>query len=88
MNKRIKELVDQAKTSVPAGSNPTEWLEQFHVKFTELVVQECIDIVKPTEHHRAWAQSYLGDVDGLELLDSKVDMLRKHFSEQRAGEEK
>jgi hypothetical protein len=48
-------------------------------KFAELIVQECIDIVKPTQHHEAFAQGYLGDVDGLELLDGKVKQIQKHF---------
>ena len=48
-------------------------------KFAELIVRECIDIVKPTQHHEAWAQSYLGGVDGLELLDSRVEKIKQHF---------
>jgi hypothetical protein len=48
-------------------------------KFAELIVKECIDIVKPTQHHEAFAQRYLGDVDGLELLDGKVKQIQKHF---------
>ena len=48
-------------------------------KFSALIVQECINIVAPTSHHNAWAQSYLGGVDGLELLDSKIRDIKKHF---------
>ena len=48
-------------------------------KFAELIVAECVAVVKPTQHHEVWAQSYLGGVDGLELLDSKVKEIKKHF---------
>jgi hypothetical protein len=48
-------------------------------KFAELIVAECINIVKPTQHHEVWAQSYLGGVDGLELLNSKITNIKQHF---------
>ena len=65
MNQRLKELWNR--------SNHDEEV------FAELIVRECIDIVKPTQHHEAWAQSYLGGVDGLELLDSRVEKIKQHF---------
>jgi len=48
-------------------------------RFAELIVQECLSIVEPTSHHQAFAPSYLGDVEGLELLESKVKQIRQHF---------
>ena len=72
MNQRIKELKQQAGIDF----NPDqEGLDLF----AELIVQECIDIVKPTQHHEAWAQSYLGGVDGLELLEDKCSKIKQHF---------
>ena len=54
--------------------------EQFDPdRFAELIVQECIDLVRPTSHHEVWAQSYLGGVDGLELLHSKVVLIKQYF---------
>jgi hypothetical protein len=44
-----------------------------------LVIKECIEVVKPTQHHEAWAPSYLGGVDGLELLDGKIKIIKTHF---------
>jgi len=52
---------------------------QLMEKFAELIVGECVDVVKPTQHHEVWAQSYLGEVDGLDLLYSKVKDIKKHF---------
>jgi len=52
-------------------------------RFAELIVQECVNIVEPTSHHQAFAQSYLGDVDGLELLDGKVKQIRQHFGVEK-----
>ena len=48
-------------------------------EFAELIVQECIKQVEPTQHHEVWAQSYLGGVDGLDLLYSKIKDIKKHF---------
>jgi hypothetical protein len=42
MNKeRIKELVDQAKNSVPAGLEPMEWINIHHEKFAELLLADA-----------------------------------------------
>lgn len=48
-------------------------------KFAELIIRECIGIVNPTQHHEMWAQSYLGGVDGLDLLYGKVKAIKEHF---------
>ena len=58
-----------------AGLNAQQDLE----KFAELIVAECVKQVKPTQHHEVWAQSYLGGVDGLDLLYSKIKDIKKHF---------
>ena len=51
--------------------------------FAKLIVRECIDIVKPTSHHEAWAQGYLGGVGGLDLLNDKCNKIKKHFGVER-----
>ena len=51
--------------------------------FAELIVEECLGIVKPTPDHEVWAQSYLGGVDGLELLEDKVKKIKQHFGVKR-----
>jgi hypothetical protein len=84
MNDKIRELAEQAEIDyelreeiarVPVWIGTDEELE----KFAQLIVAECINIVKPTQHHAVWAQSYLGGVDGLELLDSKAKEIKQHF---------
>jgi len=75
MNERIKEL--SIKAGFPEWSNHA--IEFELGQFAELIVQECINIVRPTQHHEAFAQGYLGDVDGLELLDGKVKQIKQHF---------
>jgi hypothetical protein len=72
----MKQLVKELKQQAGIDFNPDqEGLDLF----AELIVRECIDIVKPTQHHEAWAQSYLGGVDGLDLLYSKIKDIKKHF---------
>ena len=82
MNERVKQLAEQAdlgwtiqRASLQGDSTDLKSLN----KFAELIVKECIGIVEPTDHHEVWAQSYLGGVDGLDLLYSKVNEIKKHF---------
>jgi hypothetical protein len=78
MNERIKQLAEQAGFR----SNPDIYdrNQSFDInKFAELIVRECLSIVEPTQHHQAFAPSYLGDVEGLELLENKVTQIKKHF---------
>ena len=51
MNELIQRLVDQAKESVPAGLQPSEWLEVYHEKFAELIIKECADISDASFHN-------------------------------------
>ena len=75
MNERLKELMLEAGYAAPELAGRAN-------KLAELIVRECIDIVKPTGHHEVWAQSYLGGVDGLELLENKVEKIRAHFGDK------
>jgi hypothetical protein len=83
MNEKIKQLAEQAGALLSPGYNVEYTVK--HVdsdvldKFAELIVRECIAVVTPTQHHEVWAQSYLGGVDGLDLLYSKVKDIKKHF---------
>jgi len=43
MSKRIQELADQAKKSVPRhGLSPDKWIEVYNEKLAELVVRESV----------------------------------------------
>ena len=76
MNNKIRQLAEQAgysKDFLAIG------LPNNMEKFAELIVRECIKQVEPTQHHQVWAQSYLGGVDGLDLLSSKIKDIKQHF---------
>ena len=45
--------------------------------FYRAVVTECIEAIKPTEYHEAYAQNFLGEFEGLELLHLRVGILKK-----------
>jgi len=81
MNQRIKELALQCGAWHQVYDEQRFMINgKFNVeKFTELVIKECIEVVKPTQHHEAWAPSYLGGVDGLELLNGKIKIIKTHF---------
>jgi hypothetical protein len=92
MTEKIQKLAEHAGAWFPQGYPSAEggdeaWKNSVIfekadlVKFTQLIVQECIDIVKPTQHHEAHAQSYLGGMEGLELLDQKIQDIRQHLGE-------
>jgi hypothetical protein len=74
MNEQVQKLAEQAELNATLLFNKDK-LE----KFAALIITECIDIVKPTGHHEVWAQSYLGGVDGLDLLYSKIKDIKRHF---------
>ena len=44
MNERIRQLAEQAKASVPAGLDVSEWIEKYNEIFAELIVSECADL--------------------------------------------
>jgi len=79
MNERIKLLEQQCWSHRVDGTLVDGQLHFDTQKFAELIVRECMGIVKPTSHHEAFAQGYMGDVDGLDLLYSKVKQIREHF---------
>ena len=41
----IRELAEQAKTSVPAGLLVDEWIAKYNQIFAELIIEECISSV-------------------------------------------
>ena len=79
MNERIKQLADEARIKPMGSSWAYRLSDEFEEKFAELIVRECLIIVEPTQHHQAFAQGYLGDVEGLELLDNKAKQIKEHF---------
>jgi len=53
MNERIRELYEQARLhaqTVNADLDPQGWMDEYHKKFAELIVQECLDIVNRHEY--------------------------------------
>ena len=78
-NKLLRQFERESKLEIFGLGARREIWERALEKYAELIVWECIDIVKPTQHHEAFAQGYLGDVDGLELLNGKVKQIREHF---------
>lgn len=82
MNEQIRQLVLKA-----GGRNSYSFSEtqpwKFSVseveKFAELIVQECITLIEPSQYHRAYPDNMLGSYDGLELLDQRVYRIKQHF---------
>ena len=72
MNERLKELMLEAGYAAPEIAGRAK-------RLADLIIKDCIGIVEPTQHHEVWAQSYLGGVDGLDLLSSKIKDIKKHF---------
>lgn len=47
MNKRIQELAEQARASVPPGLVVEEWIQVYNIKLGELIVRECCIALNP-----------------------------------------
>ena len=70
---KIQELAAQAKLHMVSEPRLQE--------FAQLIVAECIKIVEPTEYHVIYAQSFLGEFEGLELLQLRVEALERFKNE-------
>ncbi len=71
MNKRIKELIEQATESkgfLTAGDSvPPLPVKEFNKeKFAELIVRECIDCLKPLSRNHS-------------MVGAAIDTIREHF---------
>lgn len=81
MNKQLLELAAKAGIDTEAwrtypGGFPRE--DYFVMKkFAELIVQECISRVEPSEYHYAYPDNVLGSYEGLRLLEQRVCRLRE-----------
>ncbi len=75
MNERLSELMRSRGLHKHISEDCEHRMEMLY----NIIVQECIDIVKPTEHHEVWAEDYVGGLEGLELLDNRVAKLKEHF---------
>lgn len=61
MNKRIQELADQAKLSIPQGMyEPDVWIQEYNRRFAELIVNECIDIAYQEGDNVAYLALHFG----------------------------
>ena len=64
MNKRIKELVEQAKayatnsTKDYTGDEPIGFMDYYTEKFAELIVRECIGVA---DHSNVTGKSIIGE---------------------------
>jgi hypothetical protein len=59
MNERIRELAEQAKTSVPAGLLVNEWIDKYNEIFAQLIVRECISCVG-SQADKAYLKKHFG----------------------------
>ena len=77
MNERIRQLAEQAKTSVPAGLLVNEWIDKYNEIFAELIVRECYDHCKDQLMDKSLAEEA-----GLDYNDGVMDCaigLKQHF---------
>ena len=76
MNERIKQLAEQARLhaqTVNADLDPKGWMDEYHKKFAELIVRECLDIVNRHEYsyHEA------------DPLWETAQLIKEHFGVER-----
>jgi len=67
MNERIQELYREAEKSVAFLSNSKESKQLIiREKFAELIVRECIDVMKQNDYHGEWLGERIKEHFGVE----------------------
>ena len=85
MNERIKALLLNERNKFVNGvteSNNKIYIhgsEENLEKFAELIVKECVKIVRPNSYSRAYPDNMIGGEDGVRLLDIVADQIEEHF---------
>ncbi len=80
MNSKFQSLVDELESQAYEISRQHDGLVPtgaFVVNFAKLVAERVLQSMEPTQAHQAYAQSYLGGVDGLEMLETKIAQARE-----------
>ena len=52
MNERIRELYEQARLhakTIDSDLDPQGWMDEYHKKFAELIIQECVNVLHDNE---------------------------------------
>ena len=70
MNKRIQELAEQARASVPPGLVVEEWIQVYNQKLSLLIVLECANIADK-ERPNSLGCGY--------ITKTKGQLIREHF---------
>jgi hypothetical protein len=73
MTKRIQELAEQARASIPPGLVVSKWIEVYNQKLGELIVQECCALIEQQGHNM---------VPGFFMrltVPVEIDLIKKHF---------
>ena len=81
MRPKIKELAEQAKTSVPAGLDTAAWIEQYNKIFAELIVKECMSVIKQNENASLNVGNFTDEKkQGIQLgLEFAITDIAEHF---------
>jgi len=78
MNERIRELYEQARLqakSIDADLDPQGWMDLYHQKFAELIVQECAEQVEQAKN------SPFVSLDDAKRMKHFVDVTKKKIKQ-------
>jgi hypothetical protein len=79
MNPKIKALEQQCWSHRIDGVLVDGHLHFDTAKFAELIVQECVKIVRPGSYFRAYPDDMIGGEDGIRLLEIIANQIEEHF---------
>lgn len=65
-NTVIKQLSDQAKSSVPHGLGVDKWIDTYNELFAELIVKECANYITEYYPHSRYEAFYMKKHFGVE----------------------
>lgn len=78
-NTKIDELIKQAMITYPPVTGKIHYMEFDKYKFAQLLIEQCIEIVKPSQYHYAYPDNMIGGDAGIELLEDRVNKIKQHF---------
>ena len=80
MNERIRELYEQARLhakTIP-DLDPQGWMDEYHKKFAELLIQECAELMKKeSEEYHSIGSDFCDHK--AEAFDEAIYLVKRHF---------
>jgi len=72
----VQELSDQAKQQVTQGLDPAKWIEEYNLKFAQLVVDDCVSQLEASVEHYDLRASFSPQ----QTIQASIAYLKQRYS--------